>query len=139
MLPSSNAEVIRVFADPVRCWPVSSPQPHHLSGCSGGHLRHFCNVLRSSQLRPVFDPGEGHTGKASAVCQWCQSFGLLDGQLPLGHGAVTTLPLWEAYSNLSCVVVLWRFTPPCLILSSPHPPGELFHQCGNGGGNFHFL
>lgn len=99
-----------VFADPVGRRPLSSPQPHHLGGCGGGHLRHLCDVLRSSQLRPLFDPGEGHPGQAAAVCQRRQSFGLLDGQPPLGHGAVTTLCV--------CVLVVCRCSPPWLILSS---------------------
>lgn len=42
----------------------------------------------------------------------------------------------KAKLNDSCIYV---FSPPCFILSSPHPPGELLHQCCNGGGNFHFL
>lgn len=92
MCKRSVAEVITVFADLDRCFPLSSPQPHNLSGRSGGHLCHLCNVLHSSQFCPLFDPGEGHAGKASAVCQWCQPFGLLDGQLPLGHGTVARLP-----------------------------------------------
>ena len=94
-----------IFADPVRCSPRSSPQAHHLTGRSGGHLRHLCNVLRSGQFCPLSDPGEGHAGEASAVCQWCQSFGLLDGQLPLGHGAVTTLP----YGKHIQTYLVWSF------------------------------
>lgn len=85
---------------------LSPPQPHHLSGRSGGHLRHLCDVLRPGQLRPLFDPGEGDAGQAPAVCQRRQSFGLLDGQLPLGHGTRDLTSLWEADSNLACALVL---------------------------------
>lgn len=64
-------------------------QSDHLRGRSGGHLCHLCHVLRPSQLRPLPHPGEGHPGQAPAVCQRSQSSGVLDGQLPVGHGTVT--------------------------------------------------
>lgn len=70
---------------------LSFSQSDHISGCSGGHLCHFCHVLCPSQLCPLSHPGEGHSGQTPAVCQWCQSTGVLDGQLSVGHGTAAAL------------------------------------------------
>lgn len=69
--------------------PSPSLQPDHLRGRGRGHLCHLRHVLRPGQFCPLLDPGEGHSGQAPPVCQRRQSPGLLDGQLPLGHGTLT--------------------------------------------------
>lgn len=70
----------------------------------------------------------------SPLVYWTASF-LWDMVLPphflVGSGFKPSLCARFVYTG--------RFSPPRFILSSPRPPGELFHQCCNGGGNFHFL
>lgn len=67
-------------------------QADHFRGCRHCHMCDFRHVLRSSQLCPLLDPGEGDESQAPAVCQWHEPHHLLADQLPLGHCECQAFP-----------------------------------------------